>query len=262
MACPPIEPVANLVAYEPAATRSLVVFGAPARLVLVPGRKARPSPVGTGAAFHRSPAERIVRDETAWSDGRHALTPNRYPFGERARILWPHEPLREPDLTMWTAIGEWADAANGAALVNTIGAASTIARAHAHLLDERLPFLAALRERPSRTDFVDVPSGVTLVEKDVPFFLLGVRGPAAARAEVVVRLAAARLTTAWNVVTQDRTAWIFPRRLETPLPFFPRALGAAEVWGRWCYVDDEPFRAATAADLERALVAAGAEPSP
>jgi len=257
---PEADSTANLVAYAPAGTRSLAVFGAPAQLVLVPGRKARPSPSGTGAAFHRSPAERIVREETFWSDGRHALTPNRYPFGERARILWPHEPLREPDRAMWTAIGEWADAANGTALVNTIGAASTIARAHGHLLAERLPFLAGLGERPSRTDFVDVPPTVTLVEKDAPFFLLGVRGPAAARAEVLVRLGAARLTASWNVVVQDGTAWVYARRLETPAPHFPRALGSAEVWGRWCYVDDEPFQRATAADLERALVAAGAEP--
>ena len=260
MPCPPIEPHASLVSFAPAAIRTLPVFGAPAQLAFLPGRKARQLAGTARPPFHRSPAERIVREESAWSDGALAMTPNRYPFGRDARILWPTEPRREPDVTMWTAVCEWADAAHGTALVNTIGAASTIARAHAHLLGERSPFLERLRERPSRLDVVDVPAGVSLVEKELPFALLGVRGPAAARARTLVRLAAARLAIAWNVVVQDGTAWVFPRRTETPAPHFPVPLGAAEVWGRWCYVDEAPFAAATAADLEAALVAAGTEP--
>ena len=69
------------------------------------------------------------------------------------------------------------------------------------------------------------------------------------------------MTSAWNVIVQDGAAWLYPRRAETPAPHFPYALGAAEVWGRWCYLDREPFDAATGAALERALALAGT-PSP
>ena len=70
-------------------------------------------------------------------------------------------------------------------------------------------------------------------------------------------LAEARLTAAWNVIVTEDAAWIVPRAVETPLPWFPQALGAAELWGRWCYVDEAPFRAARGHDLEQALVQAG-----
>lgn len=259
MSHPPIESHSSLVPFAPAARRSLTAFGAPVTLAFVPGRKARQSANVQRPAFRRSPASRIVGEEAFWRGDGLAVTPNRYPFAGQQRILWPLHPLRDPDPAMWAAICAWCDAANGTALVNTIGAASTIAHAHAHLLPERLPFLAALPERTAHHDLVDLPADVALVEKIVPFCLLGVRGPAAARAAAIAALATARLTPSWNVVVQDGTAWLYPRRLETPTPHFPFALGAAEVWGRWCYVDEAPFVAATAADLERALVAAGTE---
>jgi hypothetical protein len=257
---PPVEPHHSLLPFAPAAQRTAVVFGAPVVLAFVPSRKARQGAVAARPAFRRCPAERIVADEAFWRGSGLALTPNRYPFAHQQRILWPVTARREPDLPMWTAVVAWAAAANGTALVNTIGAASTIARAHAHLLPERLPFLPALPERRVQTDLIDVPTGVDLVAKDVPFCLLGVRGPAEARAKALVRLATTRLTAACNVVVQDDAAWIYPRRLETPAPHFPFALGAAEAWGRWCYVDEAPFAAATANDLEQALLAAGMEP--
>jgi hypothetical protein len=261
MALPPVDPHPSLVPFLPAATRTLAVFGAPVELVLVPGRKARKD-VATGdrPPFGRSPAARIVRDEAFWRGGGLALTPNRYPFARQQRILWTAAPLRDPDFSLWSAAADWADRSNGTALVNNIGAASTIARAHAHLLPERLPFVAAMPDRRCKLDLVDLPAGAELVVKDAPFCLLGVRGPTAARAEVLLQLAEARLTPAWNVVIEGGTAWVFPRRLETPVPHFSHALGAAEVWGRWCFVEEQPFAAATAADLERALVAAGREP--
>jgi hypothetical protein len=261
MALPPTDPHPSLVPFLPTAARSLTVFGGPVELVLVPGRKARKD-VATGdrPPFGRSPAARIVRDEAWWRGGGLALTPNRYPFAPEHRILWTTLPARDPDFSLWSAAADWADRCNGTALVNNIGAASTIARAHAHLLPERLPFLAALPDRRCDLDLVDLPRAAELVVKDAPFCLLGVRGPVAARAQTLLQLAEARLTPAWNVVLQDGTAWVVPRRIETPAPHFSHALGSAEVWGRWCFVDEQPFAAAAAADLERALVAAGSAP--
>ncbi len=260
MRCPPFEPHASLVPFAPATVRTLTVFGGSVQLVHVPTRRARTDrATGDRPAFRRSQAARIVHEEACWHGDGLVLTPNLYPFAHQHRILWPTRPARDPDLTLWHAAGEWADRADGAALVNTIGAAATIARAHAHLVCERLPFLGALPERRCDLDLADLPADVELVAKDVPFCLLGVRGEAVARARALLLLAEARLTSACNVIVQDGTAWLFPRRLETPAPHFPFALGAAEVWGRWCYVDEAEFSAATAIDLERALVAAGME---
>jgi hypothetical protein len=247
--------------FAPAARRTLVAFGAPVELVLVPERAARRGrPGDVRPAFDRSPAARIVEGETRWRGEGLALTPNKYPFAHEQRILWPGEPMREHPIALWQAVCDWTAATGGSALVNTIGAASSIARAHAHLTPERLPFLEALRERAVVADLADLPAGARLVAKDVPFCLLGVRGDAAAVAESVWRLAEARLTPAWNVVVEPGAAWSYPRTAETPAPYFPYALGAAEVWGRWCYLDHAAFAAATGADLERALVAAGAAP--
>jgi hypothetical protein len=261
MTRPPTGPDTRLVPFAAPARRTLRLFGATAELVWVPDRQQRDDRVTDGRPpFRRSRAPTIVTDEALWRDEHHAVTPNRYPFAAHQRILWPLTRQRDPDLRMWATIGDWVDAGDGAALVNTIGAAATIARAHAHLLPERLPFLAGLGRRPLQSAPIDVPAGVELFAADAPFCLLGVRGDADARAAAIVALAEARLTAAWNVVVQARTAWLYPRRVETPAPHFPFALGAAELWGRWCYGERAPFEAATAADLERALVAAGTEP--
>lgn len=249
--------------FAAAARRTLAVFGAPVELVFVPERRQRSDrATADRPAFGRSRAAAIVARETLWRDERHAVTPNRYPFAATQRILWSVAMQREPDGAMWRAAAEWVDECDGTALHNTIGAAGTIARAHVHLLAERLPFPSALCERTLRSDLIDVPPGASLSAADVPFCLLAVRGDATARAETLVRLADARLTAAGNVVLQRGAAWVFPRRAETPAPHFPFALGAAEVAGRWCYVEREPFEAATGPALERALLAAGAEAMP
>lgn len=251
----------RLVPFAPAATRQLTVFGAPVTIAHVPTRKQRQDrPSLERPAFRPSPVPRILAEEALWRGDGLVLTPNRYPFAREQRILWPAEPRRDPDAAMWEALGHWTDAVGGTALVNNIGSASSIARAHAHLMPERLPFLGALRERLAPAGLVELPAGAELVALDVPFCLFGVRGSPAARAAALVRLADARMTAAWNVVVTGGTAWVCPRRAETPVPHFPYPLGAAEVWGRWCYVDEEPFRAATAGMLERALVEAGSPP--
>ncbi len=246
--------------FAPTAVRRVTVFGAPAELVLVPSRKNRPGRAGARRpAFSAPAAERIVREEAVWRGDGIVLTPNRYPFAAGASLLWPEAPSRDPSAELWLAAAEWAARTDGSALRNDVGAAATIARAHLHLTRERQPFLDALPERPFVAPWFDV-AGATLVEKRVPFCLLGVRGAPEQLAVALQRLAEARLTAAWNVVIARGAAWLMPRGLETPAPHFPYALGAAELWGRWCYVDEQPFAAATGDDLERALVAAGLAP--
>lgn len=254
----PLEPHPTLVPFAPTARRSLSVFGAPVELVFVPERKARQDrATAERPAFRRSPAARIVAEEAFWRGEGHVLTPNRHPFAAAQRLLWPLERRREPDAVFFGLCGEWVERSGGAVLVNNVGAAATIARCHAHLVPETLPFLAALPERPCPADLIDLPPGVSLVAKDLPCCLLGVRGGSvASRADALLRLGEARLVATGNLVLQGDAAWLLPRRVETPAPDFPYALGAAELWGRWCYMDEEPFAKATSAMLERALVTA------
>jgi len=250
---------AGLVAFAPRAVRELTAFGAPVTLVLAPERARRPGRGdGDRPALHRSRAAGIVDGEAVWREGGLAVTPNLHPFGRHHRLLWMDSPAREPDARLWTEALRWAAACDGSVLLNNIGSAATIARAHAHLLDERLPFLPALAERPLRSDLIDVPDGCRLVRKDVPFCLVGARGSPAAVAEALVRLAEARLTASWNVIAEPGVAWIVPRTRETPAPWFAQPLGAAELWGRWCHVDEAAFAAATTEHLEQALIAATA----
>ncbi|MFO1076624.1 MAG: hypothetical protein U1E73_02740 [Planctomycetota bacterium] len=259
MQIPPHAAPEGLVPYAPARTRRLPVFGATVEAVLLPQRAARSGHELRGKiAFAPSRAERIVRDEVLWAGDDLVLTPNRFPFAREHRLLWPRARRREPDRAMWVAIGAWAEAAGGSALLNTVGAAATIGRAHAHLVGERLPFLAALPMRPGPADLVDLPPGVELLAADLPFCLLVVRGgDADARASVLDALGEARLATACNTAVVGAAAYVYPRALETPAPHFAQALGAAELWGRGCYTDAAAFAAATGVDLELALVAGG-----
>lgn len=255
----PLNPHDSLVAFAPHRVRKLTVFGAPVEAVLIPGRKSRGHrPLKGRPPFAANPAQRILDEETFWRGDGLALTPNRYPFAREQRLLWAETPQREPDVLMWTAICAWTDRTGGTAMVNTVGAAATIARAHAHLTPERLEFLPNLAERDGPTGLLDLPHDVTLVQKDIACCMLGVRGgDVAARGHAIWMLASSRLTAACNVCIQDGTAWLFPRRAETPAPHFPFALGGAELWGRWCYLEEEPFLAAEGRDLERALLESG-----
>ncbi len=253
----PIELPEDLPAFAPQRERTLEVMGAPVQLAWLPERRHRTGFDRDGrSAFERSPAARILAEESLQRSDALALTPNRFPFAQAQRILWMAAPAREPDLGFWTAALDWADRSDGTVLLNTIGAAATIPRAHAHLTPERLPFLHAIGERPLTTDLIDVPQRCELVHKELDRCVLGVRGPVEARAAALVLLADARPTPAWNVVASRGVAWAVPRGMQTPSPHFPAPLGAAELWGRYCYVDERDFEQATAADLEAAFAAA------
>lgn len=248
----------SLPGFAPAARRAVTVFGAPAELVLLPERAARPRRPGQGRpAFAAEVARRIQDQEALWSDAEHCVTPNRYPFASQQAILWPRSPTREHGERFLLRLFTWVDALDGTALVNGIGAAASIAWAHAHVTPERLPFLDALPERAAAMAFLPAIGEVACVVKELPVSLLGVRGPAAPRAAAVAQLQLCRLTAAVSIVVQRGVTWLLPRGAETPSPWFPQALGAAELWGRWCYVDRAAFEAATAADLEAALRLAG-----
>jgi hypothetical protein len=247
--------------FAPAARRELAVFGAPAELVWLPERQARAGiPVPQRPPFRAPIVERILREEALWRGDGLVLTPNRYPFARRQLVLWSAEPQREPELPLIEALIELEARTGGTALLNTVGAAASIPRAHGHLVDERLPFLGALPAVPLDADWLPHASDAQFVALAAPFpsTAIGVRGDPAARARAVHALAQQRTTPCFNVVSTAGTAWLFPRQgPELPLPHFPHALGSSELWGRWCYGHEQQFRAATAADLERALAITG-----
>ncbi len=262
MLLPPDPTTLHATAYRPAAHRTLRPFGATAELVLLPERKERPGrPGAERAPFAPDRVPLILAAELQWRGAGLALTPNRFPFAAQQCILWSDPPTRDHREPLLAVLFAWNDRQRGTALGNTVGAAASIARAHAHATTERIPFLHELRERAlpaAALGWLPPIDGVTYVQKDVPFWLLGVRGPALLRAAAIAALLRLRMTAAINFVDTEGTAWLYPRSaIEAPVPHFPAALGAAEVWGRWCYVDEAPFAAASERDLEAALLAAG-----
>lgn len=259
---PPRPGILHATPFAPALRRNLTVFGSQVECVLLPNRAARPGQPTVGRpAFRERVAERILREETQWQDDVVAITANRFPFAQNQQIFWARRPTREHDTDFLSQVFAAAERCHGSALINSVGAAASIAHAHAHLTDERLPFLGALRTRPLELGWLPKSDGVQIRAADAPFCLLAVHGSATARAAAVFALQLCRMTAAVNVVAQDGVSWIFPRSVvETPQPHFPFALGSAEVWGRWCYVDEAAFSAATSQALEHALCASGTAP--
>lgn len=247
--------------FAPAAVREMTLFGAPVELLYLPERKTRRGvPKAGRPAFPTQVVEQILREEAVWEGSGMVMTPNRYPFGRRQAVLWARARLREPDVTMLELLLRLEERVSGTVLLNSIGAAASIARCHMHLMGERLPFVGHFNVVEAMPDALEglsnLPVGVTCVALASPFpgVGVGVRGPAQDRAVVVHRLLHARTTSAFNLVSQDSTTWVFPRSAtETPTPYFLHALGAAELWGRWCFGDEQPFLDATPESLEAAL---------
>lgn len=245
--------------FAPAARRALPLCGGTAELCWLPERRARtgrPEPERT--PFAPSVAERIVAEEAVWRGDGLVLTPNRHPFAARHLLLWSAAPRREPDRGFLETGFELARRARGALLANSIGAAASIAWCHAHIVGERMPFLDSLALEPCTLDEVR-GRDVECFRASAPFpsLLVALRGDPAARAAAAERLLVTRTSAAYGLVEQAGTTWIHPRRAEFPGPDFPQALGAAELWGRWCYDQEDAFAAATPVMLERALGTAG-----
>lgn len=249
--------------FEPAARRRVWVLGAPVELVWTPERARRRGRPGAGRLpFSVCPSARILAEETVWRNEFVALTPNRYPLGERCAILWRHAPEREADAALLEVGLALAEATRGSLLLNTIGAAASIARAHAHLLSERSGFLESFGRRPWNGPDPGLGGDVEVYTpgERFPGPAVGVSGPLRARAAAAAELLRRRLRPAANLVAVDDMCWVFARTRETPAPHFPHALGAGELWGRFFYTEREDFERASPADLETALRVALADP--
>ncbi len=248
----------GLLPFAPRARRTLRVFGADVELVWLPERAARPGRPGPDReAFRRDLGARIAATEAIERTATFTRTPNKFPFASAQSVLWSERALREPDVEFLTAAMQWLDQRGGTLLGNSIGAAASIPRAHLHHTEEVLPFMSQLAEEPWTAVWLPREGGVEWCRKRVPFCLVGVRGEVEGMARAIAALQMSRMTAAVNVVATKGEAWVFPRAVETPAPQFPYALGAAEVWGRWCYLEERAFVSARTEDLEQAFASAG-----
>lgn len=253
-----------------AARRELEVFGIPVELCLLPTRGARSgAPTDDRPALRPDRAGRILAGETVWPNdraGELALTPNRFPFAERQMLLWTRRPEREPTDALLRTACAFVDATVNAdrarfGLWNSIGAAASIPRAHVHLIEDVGGRFLTDPPEIEADDWSDVRAslpegaadGVEVRRLDLPVLVYSVRGSAADRARAARWLLHLRTAPAANLVIAKDRCYIAPRREEIPAPEFPHALGAAEVWGRWCFVDERAFARATADGLERAM---------
>jgi len=99
---------------------------------------------------------------------------------------------------------------------------------------------------------------VARVRPPFPSYVLALSGAPDARARAVHRLLVLRAAIAFNAVDDGETTWLMPRSAaEITAPWFPQAFGASELWGRWCFLDEGPFRRADADGLLAALALAG-----
>ena len=242
----------------------LELFGARAELICLPDRGVRVGAPGARAVFQPNRADEIIQRESVWEAPGMALTPNRFPFADRHAVLWCTERRWHPSLEMLEVGFAMEDTVAGTSIVNSVGAAASITRGHIHLVGEQLPFLAQLPKSAVAAEEVGLRAedldGCQLDRLAPPFpvWSVGVRGPHAHRARVVIRLLECLTTPSFNLIGSDGTAWLVPRSpMEIPKPYFPQALGGAELWGRWCFDDRNALENSTARDLEQAVRLSG-----
>ena len=247
-------------AFAPAGRRRLPLLGSEVELLWLPQRAGRGGvPTDDRPPVRASVVERILAEETVWRGRGAALTPNRFPFAARELLLWAEQPLREPDLELWEVALELHAAAGGTLLINSVGAAASIPRAHFHLVGETRAFLDEVSRAAFRPAYLDRAADLEVVRLEpFPALVIGLRGAVPQRARALHRLLEVRTAPSFNALAQGEWCWLLPRSpTEIPAPHFPHALGAAELWGQWCYADRDAFEAATPADLERALALSG-----
>ncbi|MEO0480015.1 MAG: hypothetical protein AAF196_11075 [Planctomycetota bacterium] len=250
-------------AFAPTARRALEFAGGEVELCWMPERAQRSGKPGAGRPpFLASPADRILREETVLERGAIAITPNKFPFSDRHLVLWQKRPIREAERELLDAVVSLAEKVEGTAIVNSIGAAASIPRAHAHVLGERLGFLPRFERATVGSTFGLEPGGARLSRlSGLPIECLAIDGPFADRIALTHGLLQVRMTTAFNLIGEGETLYLIPRSAtEIPAPHFPQALGAAEIWGRWCFHDQQAFENATAESLTQAFQIAGYAP--
>lgn len=243
--------------FEAAGRRQMPVYGQQVELLYLPGRGRRQGIPGPGIPpFRPSPMARILSEEALWRGQGVTITANPFPFAQRQLLMWAEAPVREVSLEMLEMAITMAERCQGTALLNSTGAAASISRAHLHLIGDQGGFLSKLPSEVVHPDYLpeDPALECRICTAPFPGFVHILRGPIRSRARASHQLLELRSTPAVNLISTGGQTFIVPRStLEIPSPHFPHALGAAELFGRWCYADEKAFAEATSADLEKAL---------
>lgn len=243
--------------FEATQRRELTIYGQKVELLLLPGRARRQGIPGPDRPpFRPSPMARILAEECLWRGQGMTITANPFPFAERQLLLWAEDPIREASLPMLEMALSLAERCQGTVLLNSTGAAASISRAHLHLISDQSGFLSQLPSQVVHPAYLpeDPELECRICTSPFPGFIHILRGSAPVRARAAHRLLEIRSTPAVNMISSQGQTFIVPRSpLETPSPYFPHALGAAELFGRWCYADAQAFAAATIEDLQEAL---------
>jgi hypothetical protein len=244
-----------------AGQRLAEVFGAPVEIVALPARgQRRGIPMSSRAALQDNRAPDIIAREAVWESPGVAMSGNAFPFTARQVVLWATEPRRDPSLQMLEVAYELEDLVGGTTIVNSMGAAGSITRSHIHLLGQRNDFFSGLPQTRITPRVAclepELLGACEVLRLGLPFpgVAVGLRGTPADRARAMFHLLESRTTPAFNLIGSGGIAWLVPRSaIETPGPYYPQALGGAEIWGRWCCNDEATFARLTGPDMENAL---------
>lgn len=240
------------------ASRRVLAFGLPYELVLIPSRGQRANLPGAGRpAFVSDKGGRIRAGEALVQDENVVLTPNRFAFYPQHGLLWQAEGFaREAPVPLLESGFRLADQAEGALLVNSIGASASICQAHGHLVRAKSRVLPAL---PMKTLGVNRSLQIRATDPQAghPALTVQIRGGSAGdRARLVRALLDLRSSASYHVLAQEDVAFVIPRRREIVAEVSPYALGAAEFFGRFVLPERETFDRLERPDLERSLAEA------
>jgi len=244
-------------AFEAAERRELRVYGQSVELLYLPGRAKRQGiPGPQKAPFRPCPMRRILAEEALWQGQGVTITANPFPFAERQLLLWSQDPVREVGREMLEMALLMEERCRGAVMLNSTGAAASISRAHLHLIGDCGGFLPKLPSEAVDPAYLQEDPELECRPCSAPFpsFIHVLLGPARSRARAAHRLLQLRSTAAINLISTVGKTFVVPRSsVEIPIPYFPHALGSSELFGRWCYADQDAFAEATGEDLEKAL---------
>jgi hypothetical protein len=237
------------------ARRSLLAFGLPYELVLIPSRADRAHfPGMERPAFVSDKGGRIRQEEALVREDGIVLTPNRFSFYEQQCLIWQAEGFaREAPVALLEAGFRLAEQTQAALLINSIGASASICQAHGHLVRAQSKVLAAF---PMKA--LGAARGLRLLATDPlaghPSLTIQIRGGAPSdRARLVRALLDLRTAASYHVLAQAGAAWVIPRRREIVAEVSPYALGAAEFFGRFVFPERKIFERLDRKAIELAL---------
>ncbi len=251
----------NLLAEAPqglvAGRRSVPAFGLPFEVLWIPSRGRREGvPRGGRPCFAKSRGPRIRREEALWEGEEAVLTPNRFPFAAQHGLFWPREGHpREWPLGFLKECFAIVMGQGGTLLGNSVGASASIPLCHLHLFPNESPVWPQMEfESLGELEVEGERMSVGVPSPSFPLLVVKIWGGSPeARASLCRELLDRRMTASVNIGVSKEATFLFPRREETPSPYYDHALGGMELFGCFVFHDEEGFACARGEALEGAL---------